>query len=44
MLGTNDKQVLIGHENQFLQRAPQPGPVIDTPIGRLGMYLSLIYI
>ena len=38
LLGTNDKQVLIGHENQFLQRAPQPGPVIDTPIGRLGMY------
>jgi len=38
LLGTNDKQVLIGHENQFLRRAPEMGPVIDTPIGRLGMY------
>ncbi len=38
ILGTNDKQVLIGHENQFLRRAPEMGPVIQTEIGRLGMY------
>ncbi len=41
VLGTNDKQVLIGHENQFLRRAPEPGPIIDTPIGRLGMYACM---
>ena len=38
LLGTTDKQVLIGHENDFLDRASEPGPVIDTPIGRLAMY------
>ncbi len=41
VLGSNDKQVLIGHENDFLQRAPQPGPIVDTPIGRLGMYACM---
>ena len=41
LLGTNDKQVLIGHENLFLQRALKPGPIVDTPIGRLGMYACM---
>ncbi len=41
ILGSNDKQVLIGHENQFLQRAQQPGPIVDTPIGRLGLYACM---
>ncbi|MGJ8669319.1 MAG: nitrilase-related carbon-nitrogen hydrolase [Oceanococcus sp.] len=41
LLGTNDKQVLIGHENQFLQRAKQPGPIVETAIGRLGMYACM---
>ncbi len=41
MLATNDKQVLIGHENQFLQRAAEPGPIVDTPIGRLGLYACM---
>ena len=36
--GTVDKQVLIGHENDFLQRATEAGPVVDTPLGRLAMY------
>jgi len=38
LLGTTDKQVLIGHENDFLQRSTQPGPVVNTLIGRLAMY------
>lgn len=38
LIADNDKQVLIGHENQFLQRAPEAGPIIDTPIGKLGLY------
>lgn len=41
LLGSNDKQVLIGHENDFLQRARQPGPIINTPIGRLGLYACM---
>ena len=41
LLGINDKQVLIGHENNFLQRAGAPGPVVETPIARLGMYACM---
>ncbi len=37
-LGVNHKQVLIGHENDFLDRATEAGPVIETPLGRLAMY------
>lgn len=39
--GTADKQVLIGHENDFLRRATEPGPVVDTPLGRLAMYACM---
>ena len=41
LLGANDKQVLIGHENDFLRRATEPGPIVGTPIGRLGMYACM---
>ena len=41
LLGTNDKQVLIGHENNFLQRASAPGPIVETPFARLGMYACM---
>lgn len=36
-----DKQVLIGHENDFLRPAQQVSPVVDTPLGRLGMYACM---
>ena len=36
--GTTNKQVLIGHENDFLERATEAGPIIETPLGRLAMY------
>ena len=38
LLGSTDKQVLIGHENDFLRRATEAGPIVDTPLGRLAMY------
>lgn len=38
ILGTTNKQVLIGHENDFLDPATVEGPVIETPLGRLAMY------
>ncbi len=38
LLGETNKQVLIGHENDFLERSTQPGPIVDTPLGRLAMY------
>ncbi len=36
-----DKQVLIGHENDFLGRASDSGPLADTPFGRIGMYACM---
>ena len=41
LLGASDKQVLIGHENDFLSKARQPGPVLETPLGRLGLYICM---
>jgi nitrilase len=41
VLATNDKQVLIGHENDFLAKASAPGPIIDTPLGKLGLYACM---
>lgn len=38
ILAQNNKQVLVGHENDFLDRADTEGPVINTPIGMLAMY------
>jgi predicted amidohydrolase len=35
---TSDKQVLMGNENNFLSRATDVCPIIETPFGRLGMY------
>lgn len=41
LLGVSDKQVLIGHENDFLERAKAPGAVIDTELGHLGLYMCM---
>ena len=38
LLGETNKQVLIGHENDFLERATEAGPIIETKLGKLGMY------
>ncbi|WP_337879419.1 nitrilase-related carbon-nitrogen hydrolase [Rheinheimera sp.] len=38
LLAQNNKQVLVGHENDFLDPADTVGPVIDTAIGKLAMY------
>ena len=41
LLADNDKQIYIGHENDFLVAAKTPGPIIDTPLGKLGMYACM---
>ena len=41
LVGDNTKQIYIGHENDFLEKAREPGPVVDTPVGRLGMYACM---
>ncbi len=37
----NTKQVYIGHENDFLEKARDEGRVIDTPLGRIGLYACM---
>ncbi len=39
--GENDKQVLMGHENDHLSPAQHPGPIFDTPFGRVGLYACM---
>ena len=38
IIGTTNKQVLIGHENDFLDRATEAGPIVETRLGELAMY------
>lgn len=40
-LAVVDKQVLMGHENFFLTKASQNSPVVETEIGRLGLYACM---
>lgn len=41
LLADNDKQILIGHENDFLTKARHTGPLISTPFGLLGLYACM---
>lgn len=41
LLLDNTKQIYIGHENDFLEKASTPGEVIDTPLGRVGLYACM---
>jgi predicted amidohydrolase len=41
LLADNTKQIYIGHENDYLERATREGPVVDTAIGRLGLYACM---
>lgn len=34
-----DKQTLMGHENNYFERATDISPVIDTPVGKIGIYI-----
>ncbi|MGI9645049.1 MAG: carbon-nitrogen hydrolase family protein, partial [Ilumatobacteraceae bacterium] len=38
LLGTSDKQILMGNERAFLAAGEVRAPVIDTAIGPIGMY------
>ncbi len=41
LLADNTKQIYIGHENDFLEPAHEPGPVVETPLGRIGLYACM---
>ena len=38
LIADNTKQIYIGHENDFLEPAKVQGPVVETPLGRFGLY------
>ncbi|GIK55686.1 MAG: carbon-nitrogen hydrolase [Chloroflexi bacterium] len=39
--GYNDKQILMGNENNFLERATDIAPILATDIGAVGMYACM---
>jgi predicted amidohydrolase len=41
VVGTCDKQTLMGAENDFLEPGRTVGPVLETPLGRIGMYACM---
>ncbi|WP_327146169.1 nitrilase-related carbon-nitrogen hydrolase [Nocardia sp. NBC_01327] len=41
VLGQSDKQILMGAENDHLDPGLFDSPIIDTPIGRIGMYACM---
>ena len=41
LLADNTKQIYIGHENDFLETATTQGPVVQTALGRLGLYACM---
>jgi len=41
ILAVSDKQVLMGHENDYLTKAVQVTPVVETDIGRIGLYACM---
>lgn len=41
LLSTSDKQVLMGHENDFLERAQLATPISQTPLGNLSTYACM---
>ncbi|MFI6043813.1 nitrilase-related carbon-nitrogen hydrolase [Nocardia sp. NPDC051321] len=41
LLGESDKQILMGAENDYLDPGSADSPVLDTPIGRIGMYACM---
>ncbi|MCB1688692.1 MAG: hydrolase [Halioglobus sp.] len=41
LLADNTKQIYIGHENDFLEKATSEGPVVATALGRVGLYACM---
>ena len=41
IISMTDKQVLIGHENDFLTASQKPSKVVDTALGRIGTYACM---
>ncbi len=38
IIAVSDKQVLMGNENNFLTKASEICPIVETPFGKIGMY------
>jgi predicted amidohydrolase len=41
VVGLTDKQILMGNENNFLEKSTTIAPILETEIGRVGMYACM---
>jgi deaminated glutathione amidase len=41
IIAVSDKSVLMGNENTYFTKAASPNPVVDLPIGRVGLYACM---
>lgn len=41
VVGLTDKQILMGNENNFLEKATDIAPILETDFGRVGMYACM---
>jgi predicted amidohydrolase len=41
LVSESDKQVLMGHENDFLAKSTRVCPIVETEIGRIGLYACM---
>jgi predicted amidohydrolase len=41
VIGLTDKQTLMGNENNFLEKATDIAPILETDFGRVGMYACM---
>ena len=41
LVGRSDKTVLMGNENTYFTKGSKPNPVLDLPIGRVGLYACM---
>ncbi|HRQ23094.1 MAG TPA: carbon-nitrogen hydrolase family protein [Anaerolineales bacterium] len=41
VVGLTDKQILMGNENNFLEKSTTIAPIIETDIGQVGMYACM---
>jgi deaminated glutathione amidase len=41
VIGLTDKQILMGNENNFLEKSTTIAPILETEIGQVGMYACM---
>lgn len=41
VIGVTDKQILMGNENNFLEKSSTIAPILETEVGQVGMYACM---